>query len=207
MEQKGAILVGLVGFGFVGFVLIKLASQINTNPQPEHYKPSPVPTPSGPEPYRSPTPDPYEQKRAADRERSTLELLVDVAASQYAGRVGVHAHNASPWSSEDAACVLVDRGPAKKQPPASAGSGSERERSFRYEGTFRCMAGDSGVWVIVPVDMLFTGGRWEIHPETRKVLDEGGLLDASWRVMTTAEIRRELTPAPQPAQDFHRGVR
>ena len=112
-----------------------------------------------------------------------------MAASQYAGRVRVHAHNANPWFPEDPACVLVDRGPAKKQPTAPAGSGSERERSIRYEGTFRCMAGDSGVWVIVPVEMLFTAGRWEIHPGTRKVLDEGGLLDASWRPMTAEEIR------------------
>ena len=42
MEHRGSLVIGLLGFGFVAYVLIRAASMINTHPDLDHFVPTPT---------------------------------------------------------------------------------------------------------------------------------------------------------------------
>lgn len=204
MEHKGSLLVALGGFGFVAFVLIKLASQIDTKPDLDHFKPPPTERPRQEEPPpRPPTPttDLAEARRAADVTRSTMELLVDVAASQYEGRARAQLKGANPWVPADIPCELRSKGPHKshrRRPAEHTGPDA-----VTWEGTFRCMDERFAYDVTFPVGLVFEGGLWRIDAETQAILSsEDRYLTISWRKVPEDEHKLALTPVPRPTAEF-----
>ena len=202
MEHRASLLVGILGFGFVAYVLIKLASQINTHPDLDHFTPPPTRPPRAAAPGPSPTPtvDVAEVKRVADWQRSTMELLVDVAASQYVDRARAQLRQSRYWVPEDIPCTLSAKGPLKGDAVLSAKP--PREGVWVWAGTFRCMNETDGYEITFPVNLVFEDGRWEIDASTQKVLSEGGYLGISMREMTRAERSLVLTPALRPTIVF-----
>lgn len=195
MEHRASLVVGLLGFGFVAYVLIKLASQINTHPDLDHFKPPPKGRSrrgaSGP----PPTPD-EGQRRLSIRDLSTMELLVDTAASRYVDRARMQFRQTHSWVPEDVPCTLREKRPVNGGRGPSAAPA--REGVEVWGGTFRCMSEKGSFDITFYVNLAFENGRWEIEAETEKVLWEGGYLPVSWQGMSPYENSRALTPAPLP---------
>ena len=201
MEHRSSLLVGLLGFGFVAYVLIKLASQINTHPDLDHFTPPPTKPPRSVEPRPSPTPTvgAAEMRRAADRQVATIELLVDVAASQYVDRARAQLRRSHYWLPEDIPCALSAKGPLKGK---LANAPPPPEGVLVWTATLRCMNETVGYEITFPVNLVRADDRWEIDSSTQKVLSGEGYLGVDEREMTRIERDRILTPVPQPTSVF-----
>jgi hypothetical protein len=191
LEHRASLVVGLVGFGFVAFVLISLARLINTHPDIDHLTPPPKPT------SRSRPPVPASERRAAqhaaDLEQSTKELLVDAAASRYTDRAREQVRRFHAGLGADVSCE-----PQAKRPARGGGvipSDLPASEAEIWQATIRCRTPTTGFEVVFPVCLVRDGERWEIEAETRAILDSGDRpLKVSIRELTPDEFRFAQSP-------------
>ena len=204
MEHRGTLVIGLLGFGFVAYVLIKAASVVNTHPDLDHFVPTPTKPVAGEVALRDPTPtiDRVAARLADDSEVATMELLVDVAAAQYLDRAREQLRGLYSWLPADFPCELRSKKPSYGK--AGVSDETRRRGTYAWVATIRCMDEKQGYEVTVPLNFVFEDGRWDLDPATRAVLNSGGLLAATTRSMPADEHRLALTPAARPTLLFPR---
>ena len=202
MEHRGSLIIGLLGFGFVAFVLIKAASQINTHPDLDHFVPTPTRTVAGEAAAPDPTPtvDPAERRRIDDSQLAAIDLIVDVAAAQYLDRVREQVREAYPGVPADFPCELRSKSPLRGK-PAMSEELRRRGRDARF-ATYVCLDEAQGYEVTCPMGLVYEDGWWEIDPETRAALSSGAFLKVSIRRMSNGELQGTLRSAPRPAPAF-----
>jgi hypothetical protein len=197
MEHRGCLVIGLLGFGSVAYVALKLASRIDTHPDLEHFKPPPTRTPEivreGPPP--TPTMDAAEMQRVADRQHAARDLLINVAASQYVDQARLQLKGSRSWVSDDIPCAPSTNGPPKGR---FANSRPPPEGVLAWTATVRCMDEKNGYEVTFPVNLVLEGGRWEIDGSTQNVLSRAGYFNVEIREMTESEFDVARKPAPLP---------
>jgi len=193
LEHRASLVVGLVGFGFVAFVLISLASRINTHPDIDHFVPPPTPTRSAAR-SRATAADLREARRVADGEQSTKELLVDAAASRYTDRAREQLRRFHTGLPADIPCERLAKRPTRGSavyPASPPGPGVEI-----WQASIRCLTPSIGFDVVFPVSLVREGDRWEIESETRAAFEPTGrYLNVAIRQLSSDEFKLAQAPA------------